>query len=153
MNFLEAVKELEGRCKGIRIGESRYKMASPGLINVVTCDGPLLSYEDYLSTDWQLVDPIPQYEEVKVRQIAAMDGPDVIACFDNMEEFDTYNNDHACQFGYLELTGTYRREVKPKVKRRELLERVTLNGCQLHYINPQKYKIPLTAKVCAEWEE
>lgn len=127
MNFLEAVRELvEGKCKGIK---------RPG--GIVRRDKHFDIYADsILADDWQLVDPVPQEEEVEVVRWYS---PSLNLVFD-AESIARAQGD--C----IPLTGTYRRPVKPKVKRRVSLGYVSKTG----YIYEG---VPSRAKFYAEWEE
>ena len=67
----------------------------------------------YLSEDWELVNPIKQYEEVEVRQYVWIksNGDKQLHDF----PFAAPPTDGRL----IEMTGTIKREIKPKVKHRE----------------------------------
>lgn len=147
MNFIEAVTELkEGRCKGIK-RPSFEVLIVPILSRYGNNDGAqilawqgehslYLRIEHFLATDWQLVDPVPQTEEVEVKP--------AYRCT-NCDWLSTRKNDKCCNRpNNVLLTGTYTREVKPKVKRRELLGTAGVSGI---------VSVPDDAKLYAEWEE
>jgi hypothetical protein len=145
MNFLDAVRELEaGRCKKIISGCITLHEGGEGnryLLNNAD-NGPLLFLRDYLADDWELVDPIPQTEEVEVIAWAMLNSEGELC---NLRDKEPTTDSRHDQF--FKLTGTYTREVKPKVKRRELVQ-IKRNG---EVIGDQP--IPNTAKFYAEWED
>jgi hypothetical protein len=148
MNFIEAVKELsEGRCKGIKREEWFYKImlvvkeqfVSMSLPQFVGC-----TPADYLAEDWQLVDPIPQTEEVEVVRWMCRHCETVFPSQD-------VSAGRPCCWGMgtlIQLTGHYTREVKPKVKRREDVSD-WFHGRRDY----QGLQTPDDAKCYVEWEE
>lgn len=138
MKFQDALQKLnEGRCKEIRNGDCFYKLASltKVVINSSTLTPIALSPENFLSEDWQLVNTKPQYEEVEV----------VVWYDPKLNKF--YDVDVTAQrSGLVKLTGTFKREIKPKVKQRLCV------GKARHFIG-NMLNIQYDADVYAEWEE
>lgn len=151
MNFTEAVAELAaGRCKGIRRAvwiptaawyPSKKEDGYVGDTMPFTKD-----FDAFLTTDWQLVDPAPQHEDVEVvrsmcgncEKIYKTDIEAVGCCFETA----------TCEAPLIRLAGTYRREVKPKVKRREEI----MPDCSVKFACNDI--VPTTGvKFFAEWEE
>lgn len=132
MNFIEAVAALnEGRCIGIkRAVDSRFILFRDNLFYDIS-----ISVNDLLAEDWELVEPVKQYEEVKVERLLVIfpNGSEIIIDKKLKSQYPD-----ACMF--VELTGTTKVEVKPKVKHREEL-----------MINDFKY--PENARFFTEWEE
>lgn len=107
MDFLQAVTELAGRrCRRI----TRDGVMAWGLAGKSGMLDEEVSISSFLATDWQLVDPVPQYEDVEetVRVGLYPDGGYSVSP-------GIWNGDYPIVEGKL----TYRRPIKPKVKRRE----------------------------------
>ena len=121
MDFLSALTELkEGRCEGIK-----RKFATNTFYKSHESLDCIVYIEHMLSNDWQLVNPKPKYEEVEVVQYALVDENGIQQATSNesflMRESGMFN------FTEVKLTGTYQKEVKPKVvKRKQIGDENTL---------------------------
>ena len=161
MNFLEAVQALsDGRCKGITrpmlsgyarlnddISTKDYDYSAYGVTSaLVWITGNSPSYlstfgiENYLATDWQLVDETPQFEEVEVVRWY---------CTSCKNSQGMEGTNLCCELPMVKLTDTYRRPVRRKVLRREEIHRPNIGDI---YVNASEI-VPPTAKFFAEWEE
>lgn len=142
MNFIDAGKALkEGKCRAIR----RSCWASPNGIRFdsvyefVYNDNTAvkLDADDFLAEDWELVNPIKQYEEVEVVKWL-----NVIT----NEIFDfpliPFSKD------FIKLTGTIKKEIMLKVKKREEIKDA------IEVISKDRItKIAPISKIFLEWEE
>jgi hypothetical protein len=136
MNFIDAVRELsEGRCNKIKRDDTILHIGLGGMLYIR--DVPYLAHITSYLDDWELVDPVPQFEEVEVVRYLK----------ESIDETYTFEQLGCPEdlTGYIKLTGTYRRKIKPKVKRRE-----EINIEPIHRIFGD---IPKYAKLYAEWEE
>ena len=117
MRFEEAVRELsEGHCKGIKRSDiSTLCLKDNGrLIFKDTVDNEYDSYSCHiLADDWELVDPIPQYEEVPIVRYLWIN-----RCT-GAEGLTTKEGLMPSQCDVVKLHGTQKVEVKPKVFHRE----------------------------------
>ena len=132
MNFLDAVKALqEGRCEGVK--RKGWGFVYDSYADGINFNHDKIAFEHFLAEDWQLVNEVKQYEEVEV-----------VAYYDpELEIF--YKEDVRPQRPcIIELKGTIKREIKPKVKHREEVH------CR-HYTSYAD--VPFRAKFYAEWEE
>lgn len=140
MNFIEAVTALkEGRCERIKSGLMTVGLTiiENGCLAFKSTDAFNCNVNLLLS-DWELVNPIAQYEEVKIVRWLV---PETNTLFYNGEPRECDKEK------FVKLTGTIKREVKPKVKRRE----------QIGFTGPVTFnattKIPHDANFFAEWSE
>ena|ERR1035437_1388748 len=125
MNFIEAVTELkEGRCRGIKLNSTFFNG-----------DEFRVDLSERFSDDWELVNPVVQYEEVEVIRFLC-------------SKCDTVYTDSCgcCNKPAIRLTGIIKREIKPKVKRRMLLK-------EANYPSIKTSMFPFESEVYAEWEE
>lgn len=140
MTFLEAAKELDNaRCKAIaRKGWLRDNMTSKT---------DHMTFHDAYSSDWYLVDPVQQFEEVEVVQWM---------CKDCTSCYDIEHQAKCCPCGYtgkpVRLTGTYNKPIKPKVKRREQINIRAATGWEFKVFESQTL-YHNQYKFFAEWEE
>jgi hypothetical protein len=116
MNFIDAVKELsEWRCRGIKQPVWSGFLDRSLRHSETTKQGiSWIALNSILNDDWQLVDPIPQTEEVEVVRWMSLNG--------NGYRASLYTSDNPAE--WVKMVGTYTREVKPKVKRREKVDMV-----------------------------
>jgi hypothetical protein len=136
MNFLEAVKALkEGKCEGITCSSSNSDkpIVRKLELNNKFIAPPIDSVGLFLSEDWQLVNEVKQNEEVEV------------VGYYHVASGDVSRSPWGKGEEQIKLTGTMKREIKPKVKHRVLI------GC-LGQSNSFK-GAPLNADLFAEWEE
>jgi hypothetical protein len=142
MNFLEAVQALaNGECEGIkRVGTFFSLHLEDHLLK--DNDGDIFQpyLDSILPSDWELVNPKPQYEEVEV--VRWLDIRTNIT--HTMGIDDEKNLDPQI---WVKLTGTYKREIPRNVKRREEITGVGT----LHRLDGSR--IPKSAKIYAEWKE
>ena len=144
MNFIDAVKALaNGKCEGIKRDCAVYKLDQNC---VLRCEqkgndvGICISSDSILAENWQLVGEVKQYEEVKIKaKCEVSPNGTIILVVPESEQIAVYPGNVL-----IELTGTMKREIKLKVKRKEYL------GKALHVGG---YTIPESADMYAEWEE
>lgn len=140
MNFLEAVKELKDRrCEGIarswwvgtviRLNEDT---------TLSSLDGTFIS--SFLAEDWELINLKPQYEEVEVVRWLHKHKVNLYSEIEPIHNIEDW----------IVLKGIDRREVKPKVKRRE---EVTPGHNWLWKSPDMLAKRPENSKCYFEWEE
>ena len=137
MNFLEAVTELAaGRCKRIirKDSEVSYSMW-PGTAPT--------RFQDILANDWELVDLVPEFEEVEISRYYCTGCGRVYA----------YDEEDGCKAPLIKLTGTYRKPVKRKVKRRERVDIDERHNGSVVVFHSAFGSPPKGAKLFAEWEE
>lgn len=147
MNFIEAVQILkDGGCEGIK--------TKSGLVFILLHDGFLEAVEspgtsrgpsdtEAILGDWQLVNPKPQTETVEVRALVTINTHNGLAV-----ELSSIPREPSVDRETIELVGTFEREIKPKMKRRERIGAFT--GYAGHAM---RHDIPKNAPLFAEWEE
>lgn len=138
MNFIEAVKALkEDRCKSIRRQGCIYEIVKDKfgiLIDSRDLSEVTFNCINILAEDWELVNPKPVYEEVEVVRYLNTITQRVVS---SVSEFlDRSNSD------WVKLTGTIKREAKPKVKHREEIIK-----------SFSEFEYPFNTKFFAEWED
>lgn len=153
LTFIEAVEALkEGRCEGIKRPQMDVKIVcvpikygenAGNILAWAGYDTLFMDIDFYSATDWILVDPTPQFEEVEVVRWLTL-----------LPKNDTYTSKTEAEAQVLaerhggvvvKVVGTYCREIPTKVKRREEIHR---DCCSINSKN-----IPFGAKFYAEWEE
>lgn len=157
MNFIEAVEMLNSRkCKGIKIdtwGKSYIVIDPDGMLTLN--NGIYMPMPSDFSAIWQLVNPIPLIETVEVKQYAAVDKHNAVHCIQPQQErIVSYIEQMKAEqcLALVELTGTYQRKVKPKLKRREEIN--IPYGQEWQWLNPNLVEsTPKGVKFFAEWEE
>lgn len=136
MNFIEAVTALkEGRCEFIQRESLGIEIGTDKLDQIDT----RLYLDSILAQDWKLVNPKPIYEEVEVERYLWVNG-DKEGIYKDLPFLPP-----ACEI--IKLTGTVKREVKPKVKK---LVEVGFIGRGGNFV---KSDIPPDTKIYAYLEE
>jgi hypothetical protein len=157
MNFLDAVQALkDGKCGRIRPATysiCEYEINKDGdLVLYNSCNKGIIRQAIDFLNDWQLINPTPQTETVEVKAFGVYreDG----YCngkFDTMKEAESAGNSFNYPRQIVELTGTYLRSVKPKVKRREEIQ--LIDG-RYQLMNSREYRSVIPgSKFFREWEE
>jgi len=147
MTFTEAVLELiEGRCKGITIDGSYTLRLIDGILYHSRTNHMFIPDATAIRADWQLVEPVPQVEEMEVVRWEC----DYCGALHR----GTYkpSHCHGCQRSiFIELKGIRQIHIKPKLKRR-----IEVKAVQFEIINKsdEPITIPLNdAKCFMEWTE
>jgi hypothetical protein len=136
MNFLDAVRELkEGRCEGIELKSQYIKIREIE----IGCISFMVQPETILAEDWELVNPKPRFEEVEIVKYVEMN-----ECEEGKSSKTPFTPLKNMQL--VKLTGTMKREIKPKVKHRVLIDNEL-------FISETKLPFANNAKYFAEWEE
>lgn len=109
MNIIEAIDKLNtGRCIGIKnktlYGDRVYKLNGGGIFSFED-SAVFMGWETILSEDWELVGEVKQYEEVEVVKMYSESTGKTYPCWVEGIPADA-----------IKLSGTIKREVKPKKK-------------------------------------
>jgi hypothetical protein len=107
-------------------------------------DVPYLAHITSYLDDWELIDPVPQHEEVEVVRWTCISQTG--QCYGQyLSQDEAMTKIASVHDQIIKLTGNYQRPINPKVKRRE-----EINIEPIHRIFGD---IPKYAKLYAEWEE
>lgn len=153
MNIIEAVQALkDGLCDGIKreSWSGTILSLSSGIIRQYNGNDTdnIRRAENLIGDDWQLVNPKPQTETVEVKRWAKLDknGNYHGGTFDKAQA-ERWSDSSKNSF-IVELTGTYEKPVKPKVKHRE-----QVFGFEGHFAGGSTFKFSGKYNIFAEWTE
>lgn len=151
MNLTESVKALhDGMCDGVRRASwqrGTFLELDDDVMLAFNCGSPYIPYAcDFLADDYELVNPKPQKETVEVKRCILV----------NKRTGEELSHDYGVIYDgsiydFVELKGTFHREIKPKVKRREKLKLSAIEEDNIRY----RHQIPGPSSfgIFAEWEE
>src|SRR5512135_2316022 len=139
MNFIEAVEALkEGRCEAIKPFAKNFgnpyhlKLDETGALIYPHYPKGTKLHVNSICGDWELVNPKPQYEEVEIKRWEIFDKDGEHLTYSHISYKDACDHIAVSNGGYVvELTGIMRREIKPKLKCRELIGETDSSGVLL----------------------
>lgn len=154
MNYVEALKALKsGKCEKIRIDSSEYMLSKNG--SIVWCSDPteLINkrINDLISDNWELVDPVIEYEEKEVTSYAVYDGVSFCSIFYHKSMAKKYvDSQDLNNPSIVELKGAIKVPIKEKTKHKIDISSMFAEYECVCYIDRI---LPKEAKYYAEWEE
>lgn len=151
MRLVEAIVELKsGNCEAIYRGCDktwRIVLNEVGILEyAVICSNLMLNVDDFEADDWQLIVRARRCKELEISKWAIiLDATnEIILLLDKEKEPWTLSTGTSC----IKLTGTIKREVKPKVKHREKVGFATPT-CYIVDSIPKN----INCDLFAEWED